>query len=69
MIGILAQISAPKPKSFAAGIVLWDDRVVEAAPIVGYMAKGKWTRDRVRAYCAEKGWKIIVVHELERSRT
>lgn len=65
----LAQIHADGPKPFTAGIVLWDNKVVEAAPIVRYMAKGKWTRDRVRAYCEKKGWKISVVHELQRSRT
>lgn len=64
----LAQIRADGPKPFTAGIVLWDDRVVEAAPIVGYMKKRRWTRDEVRRYCAEKGWKVSVVHELERSR-
>jgi hypothetical protein len=65
----LAQITSSGPKRFVAGIVLFDDKVVEAAPIVGYMKKGRWTRDRVRAYCAERGWTIEVVHELTRSRT
>jgi len=27
-----------------------------------------WTRDRVRACCAEKGWNVSVVHELERAK-
>lgn len=62
----LAQITAPKPNAFTAGIVLWDDVVVEAAPIVKYMAKAKWTRDLVRAYCEQRNWKVSVVHELER---
>jgi len=61
----LAVIDAPH---FYAGIILWDDRVVEAANIVKYMRKDKWTRARVRAYCAEKGWTVSVVHELERTR-
>jgi hypothetical protein len=64
VIEILAQISA---KHFTAGIVLWDGKVIEAAPVVGYMKKQKWTRDRVRAYCAEKGWQISVVHEMRRT--
>lgn len=63
MIETLASIDAPH---FNAGIVLWDDKVVEAAPIVGYMKKAKWTRDRVRAYCAEKKWKVSVVYQMER---
>lgn len=65
MIEILAQISAPH---FTAGVVLWDDKVIEAASIIFYMKKGKWTRNRVRAYCLQKGWKIEVVHKLERRR-
>lgn len=65
MIEILAQIDAPH---FCCGIVLQDDIVVEAAPIVYYMKKQKWTRDQVRAYCAKKKWKIVVVHRLERAR-
>jgi hypothetical protein len=64
MIEILAAIDA---KHFLAGVVLFDDRVVEAAPIVGYMKKQKWTRERVRDYCASKGWKITVVHRIERT--
>jgi hypothetical protein len=65
MIEILASIDAPH---FHAGIVLFDDVVVEAAPIVHYMKKGKWKRKRVRDYCREQGWEITVVHRVERSR-
>jgi hypothetical protein len=64
MIETLAQIDAPH---FCAGIVLWNDRVVEAASIVQYMRRQKWSRDRVRSYCAEKGWKVAVVHEVKRN--
>jgi hypothetical protein len=66
LIEILAQIRAPKPRQFVAGIVLFDDVVVEAAPIVHYMKRGKWTRARVREWCCEKGWEISVVHQLRR---
>jgi len=66
MIETLACIDAPH---FCCGIVLWDDKVIEAAPIVGYMKKQKWTRDRVRTYCAEKGWKVSVVNETHRAKT
>lgn len=48
----LAAIDAPH---FYAGIVLQNDRVVEAANIVQYMRRQKWTRDRVRDYCKAKG--------------
>lgn len=63
MIETLAQIEAPH---FSAGIVLFDDVVVEAAPIVGYMKKGKWTRERVRDYCKGKGWRVSVIYQHER---
>lgn len=59
----LAAIDAPH---FYAGVVLWDDRVVEAADIVKYMRR--WPRARVRDYCAGKGWKVSVVYQMERSR-
>ena len=64
MIETLATIDAPH---FHAGIVLWDDVVIEAAPIVAYMKKGKWTRTVVREYCKAKGWKVKVVYEMKRS--
>jgi hypothetical protein len=65
MIETLAQIRAP---SFTAGLVLWDDTVIEAAPIIGYMEREKWTRARVREYCNAKGWQVSVIHELRRGR-
>lgn len=55
---MLAQISAPH---FTAGIVLEQDVVIRAAPIVGYMADKSWTREQVRAYCLQKKWTIRVV--------
>jgi hypothetical protein len=62
MTETLAQIEA---SHFCAGIVLWDDRVVETAPIVRYMRD--WSRDRVRTYCLKKGWRVSVVRELTRT--
>jgi hypothetical protein len=61
MIETLAVIDAPH---FYAGIVLWDDRVTEAADIVKYMRK--WSRARVRDYCVRKGWKVSIVWQMER---
>jgi hypothetical protein len=58
---ILAQIRAP---SFTAGLVLFDDKVVETAPRVRYMRR--WSRDQVREECHQKGWTITVVWEIER---
>jgi hypothetical protein len=61
MTEVLASIDAPH---FFAGIVLWDDKVVEAADIVKYMRK--WTRTRVREYCKKNGWHVSVVYEMTR---
>lgn len=63
MTETLAVIDAPH---FYAGIVLWDDRVVEAADIVWWMKKRKLSRAQVRAYCADKGWKVSVVYQQQR---
>lgn len=63
MTETLAVIDAPH---FYCGIVLHGDIVIEAAPIVGYMKRQKWTRERVRDYCNEKGWKVSVVWEMQR---
>lgn len=60
---VLAAIDAPH---FFCGIVLQNDKVIEAAPIVGYMKRGKWTRARVRDYCKQQGWTVTVVWEMER---
>ena len=56
-----------------AGVPLWVPLVLFvaalAAPVVGYMKhKPAWHRARVRKYCAEKGWEVSVVHEIERKR-
>lgn len=60
MIEMLAAIDAPH---FFAGIVLRNDRVIEAADIVKYM-RG-WPRSRVRTYCQRKGWRVSIVHQLK----
>ena len=61
MTEILAQIRTP---SFTAGIVLFDDVVVEAAPRVRFMRR--WSRDRVRDYCTDHGWIATVIWKMER---
>lgn len=53
---MLAQITAPH---FVAGIAIDDGVVTEAAPIVKYM-RG-WSRDKVRDYCHQKCWHVLVV--------
>ena len=70
MIELLAQVEGRdhKGRPFCAGIVLWDDVVVEAAPIVHYMKRQRWTRDQVRDYCAKRGWTVTVVSQSERRK-
>jgi len=63
MIEILAQICKDPPRAFTAGLVLQDNVVVETAPIIGYMKRDHWTRDRVRQHCRARGWKIKVVYK------
>lgn len=46
------------------GIVLYDDVVVEAAPLIGFM-KG-WTRARVKQYCADRDWATEIIWATER---
>jgi len=60
---LLAQIRADK---FTAAIVLRDDRVIVAAPIVRYMVG--WKRDSVRSYCKLRHWEIAVVNPLDKNR-
>lgn len=60
---MLAQIKAPH---FTAGIVLTNDVVTEAAPIVKYMIG--WGRNYVRHYCTQKRWEISVVKEKAQKR-
>jgi hypothetical protein len=47
----LIAIDAPH---FYAGLVAQDGKVIEAAPIIGYMLG--WTGKQVANYCAKKGW-------------
>lgn len=51
----LLRIVAPY---FVAGVVVEEGIVVRAAPIVGYMVRGRWTRTRVWAYCQTKRWAL-----------
>lgn len=62
MIETLAQIKSDDPP-FTAGLVLHDDDVIEAEPVIRFMERGRWTRAVVRDYCERRGWKIRVVSE------
>lgn len=64
IIETLAQITTPDGK--CGGLVLWDNTVVEAADVFKYMRK--WSRDRVRSYCQQRGWKVSLVWEMVRDR-
>jgi hypothetical protein len=54
----LVQISA---NEFVGGLVLEDNVVTSAAPIVAYMAKQRWTRRRVQDYCRRRGWSFHAI--------
>lgn len=54
---LLVQVTSAR---FCAGIVLMDDIVTEAAPILRRHVLGK-TRDQARAVFAAKGWEARVV--------
>jgi hypothetical protein len=65
VIETLAQVRGVyKGKPFTAGLVLWDNRVVEVAPILWRFRKR--TRGEVRASCRELGWSASVVYEMQR---
>ena len=70
VIELLATISGrdTKGRNFAAGIVLWDGVVTEVSPKLHFMKKGKWTRDKVRAYCEQKQWRVEIIYEANRTR-
>lgn len=55
---MLLQVKGP---GFAAGIVVEDGIVVDAAPILGY-TKG-WLYDRVIAYISNRHWTVESVPE------
>jgi hypothetical protein len=48
---------------FCCGIILEDDVVVEAAPILRKWIIGK-QRDWLRSYFKRKGWKAVIVKEM-----
>lgn len=53
---MLVQLYAPH---FCAGLVVQEQRVTDAAPIVRYMLG--WSASRVLNYCRQKGWRTKVV--------
>jgi hypothetical protein len=57
---MLVRIEAPH---FVCGIVLENEVVVEAAPIVNYMLEQKWSADKVRRYIKVKRWRARVIKE------
>lgn len=52
----MLSVTAPR---FVAGLILNDDRVTEAAPILRYMTG--WTRARVLSYCRSRRWALTEV--------
>ena len=60
---LIAQIEGSHDgRPFTAGIVLWNNQVVEAKhPAIRFLQRMK--RDQVRVACVNRGWKIRVVRE------
>lgn len=58
MLAQVETLEGIKP-SFVAGLVLEQNVVTEAAPIIRYMIG--WNRDRVRNYAKKRGWIVRVV--------
>lgn len=52
----------PTASNFTAGIVLEDNVVVKAAPIVKYM--NGWTLSRVEDYCRKRHWRWTKVTKI-----
>lgn len=46
---------------FCTGLVVKDDIVVRAAPILKYMLY--WSLGRSEEYCRKKGWKLLIILE------
>jgi len=53
---MLVAVDAPH---FYAGVILTDDVVTKAAPILKWSVG--WKRDALSAYFKRKGWKAVVV--------
>ncbi len=52
----LLTIDAPH---FFCGVVLREDKVIQAAPIVRYMLG--WNAQRLKRYCQRRGWRVEAV--------
>lgn len=49
----LIYINAPH---FFAGLIVQNNKVIEAAPIIKYM-RG-WSQHAIKVYCQHKGWEV-----------
>ena len=61
MTRVVVTLRAPTRGSrqgFDAGVVIENDTVIRAAPIVKFM-RG-WSADQLRRYCREVGWEALV---------
>lgn len=56
----LVRVVAPH---FVAGFILEAGHVIEAAPIIRYMQRRRWTADQARRYLARKRWKAFIVQQ------
>jgi hypothetical protein len=50
---------------FTAGFVTVDGAVTQAAPIIGYILRQKWTEQRALAYFKKKRFKVnVITHQI-----
>lgn len=55
--GTLICINSPH---FCAAVIVENDRVVRAAPILGYMRAKSWSEQQVLDYCKNKKWEVVL---------
>ena len=58
VVNALWQITSPY---FCAGVVLRNGRVIDAPPILHYMASNSWGEEQISEYCRKKGWCIAAI--------
>lgn len=43
-------------------VVLHNNRVSKAPPVLHFMATNRWTQAQVETYCRERGWSYRIAH-------
>lgn len=53
---------------FSAGLVLENDEIVQAAPIVYWMLTNRFNKKDIQNYCRRKKWKCEVVTDEQKTK-